>query len=151
MIVLKSSWMGTAFFSVWELGLSSRSRKWSGVWSGVSLSAGGPAVADPAPAAMLLLRLPFGIRRWRSWRCRARNENAHGTRCSITFSLTWDTTFQIAAFNHNDCYYFYFGALRSALCVLRSTKMKMIFIMPTARGECKMPDIGARCWKCSRA
>jgi len=58
--------MGTAFFSVWELGLSSRSRKWSGVWSGVSLSAGGPAVADPAPAAMLLLRLPFGIRRWRS-------------------------------------------------------------------------------------
>lgn len=26
-------------------------------------------------------------------------------RCSITFSLTLDTTFQIATFNHNDCYY----------------------------------------------
>lgn len=27
-------------------------------------------------------------------------------RWSITFSLTWDTTFQMATFNHNDCYYF---------------------------------------------
>lgn len=26
-------------------------------------------------------------------------------RWSITFSLTLDTTFQIATFNHNDCYY----------------------------------------------
>lgn len=54
-------------------------------------------------------------------------------RCSITFSLTLDTTFQIATFNHNDCYYI---AGRSNCFLSHSTAGQY-------RHKCS-----ARCWKC---
>lgn len=135
-----------------RLGLGTSPRERSSTGSGVSLSAGGPAVAASAPAAMLLLRLAPARPTHEKIKTKKNqadkstemeDQSQEGKRarmpgCAITFSLTWNTTFQIATFNHNDCYYFYFSVLFDAP---RSSKVpsKMIFIMPTARGECKMP------------
>lgn len=49
-------------------------------------------------------------------------------RWSITFSLTWDTTFQMATFNHNDCYYFFsFRKTFAGTLSRASTQCKVLY------------------------